>query len=108
MSDDDLTEEAIMIKQLTDEWKLIEDQWTELTQEQMLGEASAALLRQTLPRRIHKYRKQLLPDESHSIDSQLAQLDPHIAYTGQVYLNLLEIGFDKEQAFILLCGISGI
>lgn len=93
--------------EIEQEWDTLGDEWENLAADHLRDEAPTLVLRKHLPKLIARYKAGMNPQEIHEMDQALLKMDKHVIYTAQLYLNILEVGFDKHQAFVLLCNTLG-
>lgn len=88
---------------ITNEWGILGDQWDLLQDDYIKEEGATLALRENLPKLIGRYKQGMDPNDIAEMNDHLLKMDKHVLYTAQLYLNILEVGFDKHQAFVLLC-----
>ena len=85
------------------EWGILGDEWDLLTADALRNDAATLVLRKHLPTLINKYKAGMQQKDLAEVDRAVLKMDKHVVYMAQLYLNILEVGFDKNQAFVILC-----
>lgn len=93
--------------EIAQEWEIIASEHEALLKEYLVDEAPTLAARKLLPALIANFRNGMSTADIIQAEKAVLDMDKHVLYTAQLYLNIMEVGFSREQAFVLLCRTMG-